>query len=322
VLSDSDDPLVAGMANAVASYLAEYDDDLDGAVRAAERMLTAFAGRAAPWMLAVSHSRLGELSLQLDQPRAAQRHFRAALLVGEEVGAWASAARVRWGLVLATLQLGAVDEAEHWLEQAMLHGGDEAAGVELFDVAVRAEILLARGRVEEGLRLWRQVADHLRHGADPWTAEVQAVTVVAHARHGRLDLVEEITDDLPHLVSTMIEHPPGSFADFPILGALLLALAAVDLDRGDARSGARLTALAERFRFVRGFQPTMSAARARETASSADQAAYDEAVSSYADLGPGALRAAAAEALASSSDRVGTRPAPTSSPPAPSLRTS
>jgi hypothetical protein len=91
--------------------------------------------------------------------------------------------------------------------------------------------------------------------------------------------------------------------EFPICGALLLALAMVDLDRGrrgDQRattSGVRMIALAERFRFLRGFQPTMSAARARRSAERADRSAYDDAVSSYADLGRDDLRAAALAAL-------------------------
>ena len=88
--------------------------------------------------------------------------------------------------------------------------------------------------------------------------------------------------------------------ELPISGALLLALAMIDLDRGArtgdrpaTSSGARMVALAERFRFPRNFQPTMSAARARQAATQADRPAYDEAVSSYAGLGHGDLRAAA-----------------------------
>jgi hypothetical protein len=74
----------------------------------------------------------------------------------------------------------------------------------------------------------------------------------------------------------------------------------VDLVRGErtgdecaTRSGARMVALAERFRFLRGFQPTMSSARARHAAERADRPAYEDAVSSYAGLGRDELRAAA-----------------------------
>jgi hypothetical protein len=69
-------------------------------------------------------------------------------------------------------------------------------------------------------------------------------------------------------------------------------------EEGATRSGARMVALAERFRFLRNFQPTMSAARARHSAEQADRPAYEDAVSSYAGLGHEDLRAAALAALA------------------------
>ena len=55
--------------------------------------------------------------------------------------------------------------------------------------------------------------------------------------------------------------------------------------------------LAERFHFVREFQPTMSPARARQAAEKADRAAYAEAVSSYANLDRDELRSAALSAI-------------------------
>jgi len=83
-----------------------------------------------------------------------------------------------------------------------------------------------------------------------------------------------------------------------------MALAMSDLDRGQragdaraARSGARMVALAERCGFQQGFRPNKSAARARQAAYDADGPAYDEAVSSYAGLDQGALRATARAAL-------------------------
>jgi len=66
----------------------------------------------------------------------------------------------------------------------------------------------------------------------------------------------------------------------------------------------RMIALAERFRFPRNFQPTMSAARAREAAEHADRSAYADAVSAYADLGRQGLRAAAQTALAARARRL------------------
>ncbi len=58
-----------------------------------------------------------------------------------------------------------------------------------------------------------------------------------------------------------------------------------------------MIALAERFGLKDGMLPTMSAARARRAARDADGPAYAGAVSSYASLDTGGLRAAARAAL-------------------------
>jgi predicted ATPase len=319
-LCDSDEPLLAGTANGIASYLWENQSDPDSALKAAERMLEAFKNRSVPWLCALAHARMSELCLQVEQGAEAQRHLMAALPVLEKLGAWSDVVGARWWMVLSSLQVGAVDAAERWLERTAPHRADEPVGTLTYGLGVRAEILLARGEVEAGLRLWRRAVDLLTNTEDPifgidvdpdrepWTLEAKAVAVVAHAHHGRLDLVEETTGELQHRLSTMLANPvtkpPPFLVEFPICGALLLGLAMVDLDRGQrtgdqraTRSGARMIALAERFRFLRGFQPTMSSARARHAAEQADRSAYDDAVSSYADLGREELRAAALAAL-------------------------
>ncbi len=294
-LCGNDDPLVAGLAEGVASYTWEALDEPERALAAAERMVAVFEARDEPWLRGVALARVGELCLQLERGADARRALLTVLAELDETGTWTGAARIRGALVLAGLQAGAVDEAEHWLEQAMLTGGTEVAGSSMVDVGSRAEILLARGDVDTGLRLWRQAAERLRAvkdtgpGADAWAWETQAVTVIAHAQHRRLDLVAEITDDLRRALPDLLRD---SGTSFPICGALLLAVALDDLDRG--RTGAvRVIALAERFRFVRGFHPTMSSARVRALAEEADGPTYADAVSDYAGLGREELRATA-----------------------------
>src|SRR5262249_4598555 len=105
------------------------------------------------------------------------------------------------------------------------------------------------------------------------------------------------------------DSPLASWPGISVYGSLLLALAMTDIARardaataesastGLARSGARMVALAERFGIQQGFGPTSSAARARRAARDADGPAYDDAVSSYAGLDPGALPGAARTAL-------------------------
>jgi predicted ATPase/DNA-binding SARP family transcriptional activator len=332
-LCDSPEPLVAAAANGIASYLRENQGDQDGARKAAERTVEALESQRAPWMWALSHCRIAELCFQVEQGAEAQRHLWMALPVLDRLGVRADAVALRWWMVLASLQRGDVDEAEHWLEQTAPLRGDEPVGALTYGQGVRAEILLARGETEAGLRLWRRAVDLLRNAQgpifdidlgpeqEPWALEAGAVAVVAHAQHGRLDLVEEVVTELPGHLSTLLSGTaasPSYLMGFPICGALLLAMGMADAERGGragdraaSRTGARLIALAERFGFLRGFQPTMSSARAHQAARRADGPAYDEASSSYAGLGPEELRAAALAALreheAAAAHREGSR---------------
>jgi predicted ATPase/DNA-binding SARP family transcriptional activator len=323
-LGDSDQPLLAGMTSYAASYAWEEAGDLDGALAAARRSLAAFERRGSAWLRTAAHARIGELCLQVDEAGSvdeALRHLSAALSVLEAFGAWSTADRVREAIVAANLQRGAYDEAERELKLTTPHGADEPRDMPMFDTAVRAEIALGRGDVDTGLHLWRTAAAALRDTQrpgpgddlsrlDPWALQIQATAVVAHAHHGRLGLVVEITGALPAALSALTADPgppPGTLAasyGLAVCGSLLLALAMTDIDRGQRagdsaapRSGARMIALAERFGLKNGLQPAMSAARARRAAREADGSAYADAVSSYAGLDPESLRAAARAAL-------------------------
>jgi predicted ATPase/DNA-binding SARP family transcriptional activator len=323
-LGESDQPLVAGMANYVASFAWEEAGDTGGALAAARRSLAAFGRRGSAWLRAAAHSRIGELCLQVDEAGAgdeALRHLSAALSVAEAFGAWSTANRLREAIVGAHLQRGAYDDAERELKLTTPHGADEPWEMSMFDTTMRAEIALGRGDVDTGLRLWRTAAATLRDTQrpgpggdlsrlDPWALQVQAIAVVAHAHHGRLGLMAEITGELPAALSALTADPgppPGTLDasyGLTVCGSLLLALAMTDIDQGQraadaglARSGARMIALAERIGLKNGLQPTMSAARARRAAQDADGPAYADAVSSYAGLDPEGLRAAARAAL-------------------------
>lgn len=327
LLCDSDEPLLNAMANTVAGFVWQSVNDPESALQAARRTLTAFEGhdKHFPWFKVVTHSRIGELCLELGRANEAHEHFAVTLSMLDELPeldafqTGTSASRIRSAMVLANLQRGAVDEAEQWLELTLRQDGEEGAGLPMFGPVARAQILLARGEIEAGLRLWREAVDALhdprvRTGADQlfhtqtWTLEVEAMTVVAHAEHGRLALIGQLAGSLPRrataLIMQTLDGPTASYADFPLLATLLPALAVLDLDRarrtGDARaagSGARMIALAERFGLKRSSWPTISALLARGLAEQADGPAYTEAVAAYAGLDVDALRAAAAAAV-------------------------
>jgi predicted ATPase/DNA-binding SARP family transcriptional activator len=294
-LCASDRPLLAAIANAAASYVGEHDRDPERALTAARRMLDAVAGQDIPLLRIWPRARFAELCLQTERGAEAIGPMRAALEALEEFGEWTDTIGLRWGIMLAHLQAGDVDEAEHWLEQA-LRNQPEGAVSDPFtpDLGARAEMALARGDIETGLGLWRRALDRLTHTADPapggepvmeaWGPELQAVAVTAHARYGRTDLVDRLLTAFPGRVTHLLARSPAARpACFPLCGALLLALGTADLAQGDT-GGVRLIALAERLRYLRNFQPTMSLARAREDARNADRAAYEDAVSRYAAL--------------------------------------
>ncbi|MGW0802374.1 ATP-binding protein [Nonomuraea sp. NPDC002799] len=321
------EPLLAGVAGAFHSYVHEQADDLDGALAVARRMLTAFEQRGNPWIVALARSRIGELCVRLERPKEARRELRAALPVLEELGARPRVLQTRWGIILSDLQLGYLDEAARELELATQSRADDALGPLLPSLGAQAEIHLARGEIDAGLRLWRRAVERLRHaespafpldppGLEPWTLEAQAAAVVAHAQHGRLEPVAELVGELPGKLRTLLAEPLGAPApyqvDLPVCGALLLALAMVDIATGKG-SGARMVALAERFRYLRTFQPTMSSTRARQAAvaassmaggtagglagTAAGAVAYADAVAAYAGLSRDELRGAALAAL-------------------------
>jgi hypothetical protein len=293
-LSAGDEPLLAGFADLALSHIWENVNEYDRSLVAARRMLAGLTDDSPLLMRGLAHSRAGELCLQLEPGDAAYHHFVAALSIATELG-WSSGSRGQWALIQANVQRGAYDEAERGLEETAAHGGDDSFDTVMFEVCVRAEILLGRGDVDGGLRLWRQAADRARSGADLgglWPFETESVAVVRHALHGRLDQVREIVDSLPGALATMI--PDSSAPMFRVCGSLLLALGLADLDRGDTASAVRLLALAGRFGLLRGFHPAMSPEQFEVVA---DRPAYAEAVSSYAGLELDELRAAALAAL-------------------------
>jgi len=218
-LCDSDEPLVAGVASSVASYYRENEGDLDSALKAARRTLEAFEQRRLPYVGAVAHARISELCLQVERGEEARRHLLATLPVLERVGNWADLAGLRWWMTLASLQVGDVDEAERWLDQMAPPRVDEPVGTRTYGLGVRAEILLARGEVDAGLRLWRRAVDLLANADGPifgmeldpsqeqWPLEAKAVTLVAHAQHGRLDLVEDLIDELARRLAAILSSP-------------------------------------------------------------------------------------------------------------------
>ncbi|MFJ7077513.1 ATP-binding protein [Streptomyces sp. NPDC098781] len=308
-LCDADEPLLAGIASGVASYVWESEHETERALECARRMLDALAPLANPAMRLLGHGRVSELCLQSERGAEAYDHLRAALDAFGEFGDRLDSGGIHWGLVLACLHRGKIDEAEYWLRLAASAPQREDAQTYTSDLPVRAEIALGRGLTEVGLGLWRQAVERMRDSGsrsagdpflDSWLLRMQSAAVAAHAQHGRLEPVAELAGHLRERLLRMLSGSSGSAHDgapveLPVYGTVLLALGFAGLARGDA-SAVRLLALAERMPVVRDF-PTFSSARSRQAAEKADGAAYADARSGYAALGREELRVAAVREL-------------------------
>jgi predicted ATPase/tetratricopeptide (TPR) repeat protein len=303
-LCESDQPLLAAIANVVLSYQLESRGEVDKALAAARRGLENFALSPPTWTRIMSHARYSELCLQVGHPEEAIEQVHAALaLIGDEP-TWPTAAGIRWGAVLACLQLGDADEAERWLDAVAPDYGDQ--DVLSPDMGMRAEIALMRGDIDGGLALWREAVARLNDeelvrqsmpGYGSWALENEAAAVVAHARHGRLAEVESITRGQAERLASLLAEPPTtlplSIGGDQVLGALLLAVAVVDARRTPARA-ARLIAIAERLHYVKTF---LGIDQVRRLASDADETAYERATAAYAGLGRSDLRRIALDVL-------------------------
>ncbi|MFJ5731697.1 ATP-binding protein [Streptomyces paradoxus] len=298
-LCASDAPLLAGVAEAVASYLWEHEHQHERALSSARRLLAAVDAAPNPSLRLLGHSRCSELCGDAGLGEEAYRHLLAALDALQHLSDQSPTTGLRRGLVLACLQRGEVDEAEEWQRQVERSRPPEQTSVLTNDLAAWAELALARGLTEVGLKRWRVAVERVRAsdsphadpGMDAWARAIEAYAVVAHAYAGRLEPVAGLVAALESRLRTTLADGLRPARETPLSGTDVLAFGLARLAGGDA-SAVRLLALAERLHVPQTF-PTMSAGRARRVAEEADRAAYAGAVSEYAALGRDELRDAA-----------------------------
>ncbi|MDF8265425.1 ATP-binding protein [Luteipulveratus flavus] len=311
----SDDAVLGAAASSMAGQLWENE----GRVAEALEMSRAAAVRLrdidalSPWLISSQRVSLAELSAHVGDYDAAVRNALEALPTLEQLGAWSDVKQLRWNLVLASLQLGEVAEAERWFDEASAQPAEDPFGLGTLSAGVRAEIDLVKGDVEAGLLAWRTVVDRVASGLhdffitdppglEPWTVATESVALAAHARAYRLDqvpgLVDHLIEKIRLLLSSPLQEQHAAFLDFPVTGCAIRAVGASLLDPAyddeQAAFGARLVALAERFAYPRT-HPSMTHPFAQERARERSRSAYDEAVSSYADLTPTAAAGVALE---------------------------
>ncbi|WP_425839053.1 ATP-binding protein [Streptomyces fractus] len=288
-LCADESPLVVSVAESVATYVWEYEHDIDRALASARRAVDVLGTVDSPPLEVMGYSRLSQMCLTNGYGDDAYRYLRAAREALPRFGDENDYVGIRWGFALACLQRGDPAEAETWRRRAEAEGSAQKDPFYSPDLGVRAEIALARGDTEAGLELWRRAvarlpvagaeyAGELWH--DPWALQIQATAVTAHAYAGRLEPVADTVDRLRALLA----GPAAASVGLPVLGTVLHALGTAGLTDRRAPEAVRTLALAEHLWVLRDFHPTMSADRARRAAESADGTAYAHALAEYATL--------------------------------------
>ena len=308
-LAEDPDRHTAAAASLRLSHQLENDGDLPGALDAAERALALAEAADGPWIQAMPHTVLAELTLQIGDRAAAVEHARAALPVMRRLGASDDEMQLRALLVLCAIAAGRLAEAADELDR--VEGIGESVtpfGGSFLRYICRAELLVASGEPEAGLRVYQECANLLRElefpgiatsGTEPWSLFGEALGLAAHAwyavgadeDHGRT-----LFADCRAGVLRVLTPESGRF-DFPATGMLLYSLGAWTLLRRAAppQDALRLLVLADRFAYNRMI-PTMLWERIAPLAEQALPGALDELRAEYAARRPSDLLAEARRA--------------------------
>ena len=318
-LAAGEDRHTAIVANLWLSRHCENEGDPVGALTSAERALGLAGTDAGPWATAMPHAMLAELAMQLGDRAAGVTHALAALPVMERLGAKEDETQLRALLVLCDIGEGRLDQArEHLTRIDGIQMRVTLLSADVMRHICRAELLLASGDAEDGLRLYRECSARLRSpehsevqwsGAELWTFFGDALALNAHAWFAAAEADEAcgralFADCRANAVRVLTAGNAG--LDYPAAGLLLLAMGTWGLLREAAPvpDALRLLALADRFAYNR-MLPTTAWERVADAAEKALPGGLDELRAAYADRRPTDLLAEARKAALRLADGTG-----------------
>ena len=264
-LCEDPEPRVRQLALQWSSNMFENLGDLVEARTRAERSRALADGRDGPWPRALVCAQLAGITIQMGAMDDALRYAGEALPVMQALGASEDVAQLKAVLALAAMEDGRYADASRIFDEIE----QEDAGAGVFGAAIillcgRPELELAAGRVDEGLRGYRDAFRVLQHrslpsladsvGYEPWIYYPQAAAVSAHVHHGATALAADLRDELraklPHTLSV-----DNGFIDYPVVGSVLLSLALWELagspDPSAAERAVRMLVLADLFGYNR-----------------------------------------------------------------------
>ena len=264
------------MARLWSAHYLENDGDPERALEEASRGLALVEDSDGPWIRAMMHSVAGGLNAQLGKRQEAAQHALLAIPILDQLEANDDAIQARSLLAGHAIAEGRFDEAERLVaEIERLTHERTAFGGAFVTGTVRAELALAKGEVEEGLRLYRVAGKELADitlpgmeltGFEPWTLFGDAAATTAYALHGTgqegSDLFETLRAKAPYVL-----NPERPRMDYPVAGMVLHGLGTWGLVKQalDSEDAIRLLVLAELFAYPQ-FTTTMDPARTQDEA--------------------------------------------------------
>jgi hypothetical protein len=282
-MAESADHATALMGLQWAAVLAENDGDIAGAAAHAARAMTLVDERTSVWQRASLHTHLAMLAMHAGNHRAGTDHAALAWPLLLRLHAYDDAVQVRAGMAMAALMDADVDTCSRILDEIAQQRTSPSFGSQTIESATRAELALARGDVQTGLRLYLDSVEAIRAirfsgmettGFEPWTVVAEAAALMAHARYAGTPAEVAVCDELAAVTvekarAVLVLQP--AHLDFPVSGMSFAAIAAWLLRSGEPEKeleGIHLLALAERFSYNRTF-PVMAWAPLTEAAEKA-----------------------------------------------------
>ena len=279
-VSRGHDRQAAATARLWAAHYLENVGDPEGALEQAEAGLAQVDDDDGPWIRAMMHTIVGSLYAQLGKRAEAAEHARQAIPILDLLEANDDAIQARSLLAGAALGEGRFDEAERLVaEIERMNNQHTGFGGAFVTATVRAELALAKGEIDEGLRLYRVAGKELdairlpgmeMTGLEPWSLFGDASGTTAFAVHGTGEDGSDLYLRL-RAKARQVLNPDRPRMDYPVAGMVLHGLGTWGLLKQAMapEDAIRLLILADLFaypRFTVTMDPTQTDAEAERVA--------------------------------------------------------
>ncbi|SDZ27650.1 Predicted ATPase [Herbiconiux ginsengi] len=248
----SDDQGTAMLGSIIGSVAAENEGRRDDAVALARGAARIADSLGDTWGGAMAGQMLGALHSQSAEPEEALRWARKARIGLAKLGATEDIRQIEWTIATNDIAVGAYDEALELFER-LIESPGQADGIDVASIGLagRAEVLRARGRLEEAREQHLQALasfDPPRTRSSPWFRIMLSSVLSALVIDGTGTLEERrlLARRLRSRALASLRSPIP-YVDRPVLGASVIGLAVwvEDTAAVDPRIGLDLLAFAE-----------------------------------------------------------------------------